>query len=80
MDIFVAGPLPDGLRVAASGDAKRFGDGSLRAYGELDYKPAVNWIFTAMYDYWSGWARNPTSRWGPFSSFDQIVMDVGYTF
>jgi hypothetical protein len=33
-----------------------------------------------MYDYWGGSAHNPTSRWGPFTSFDQLVVDVGYTF
>ena len=44
----------------------QFGDGSLRAYDQLDYKPAVNWIFTIMYDLWGGSARNPTSQWGPF--------------
>jgi hypothetical protein len=80
MDIFVAQPLPHGFTVAAAAMPSGFGDGSLRAYGELDYKPAANWIFTAMYDYWGGSARNPTSRWGPFSSFDQLVIDVGYTF
>ena len=56
------------------------GDGSLRAYGEFDYKPSANWIFSAMYDYWGGSAHNPTARWGPFTSFDQLVIDVGYTF
>jgi hypothetical protein len=80
MDIFVAQPLPHGFTVAAAAMPSCFGDGSLRAYGELDYKPAANWIFTAMYDYWGGSARNPTSRWGPFASFDQLVIDVGYTF
>ena len=80
MDIFVAQPLPHGFTVAAAAMPSCFGDGSLRAYGELDYKPAANWIFTAMYDYWGGSAHNPTSRWGPFTSFDQLVIDVGYTF
>jgi hypothetical protein len=80
MDIFVGQPLPHGFTVAAAAMPSCFGDGSLRAYAELDYKPAANWIFTAMYDYWGGSARNPTSRWGPFTSFDQLVMDVGYTF
>jgi hypothetical protein len=80
MDIFVVQPLPHGFTVAAAAMPSCFGGGSLRAYGELDYKPAANWIFTVMYDYWGGSARNPTSQWGPFSSFDQLVIDVGYTF
>jgi hypothetical protein len=79
MDIFVAQPLPHGFTVAAAAMPSCFGDGSLRAYGELDYKPAQNWIFTVMYDYWGGSASKPTSNWGPFSSFDQLVIDVGYT-
>jgi hypothetical protein len=80
MDIFVAQPLPHGFTVAAAAMPSCFGDGSLRAYGELDYKPAANWIFSVMYDYWGGSATNPSSQWGPFSSFDQLVIDVGYTF
>jgi hypothetical protein len=80
MDIFVAQPLPHGFTVAAAAVPSSFGDGSLRAYGELDYKPAQNWILTVGYDYWGGSAKNPTSRWGPFSSFDQLVIDVGYIF
>jgi hypothetical protein len=80
MDIFVAQPLPHGFTVAAAAMPSSFGDGSLRAYGELDYKPARNWIFSVMYDYWGGSASKPTSQWGPFSSFDQLVFDVGYTF
>jgi hypothetical protein len=80
MDIFVAQPLPHGFTIAAAAMPSCFGDGSLRAYGELDYKPAKNWIFTVGYDYWGGSASNPSSQWGAFSSFDQLVIDVGYTF
>ena len=80
MDIFVAQPLPHGFTVAAAVMPSSFGDGSLRAYGELDYKPAANWIFSVKYDYWGGSASKPTSNWGVFSSFDQLVIDVGYTF
>jgi len=80
MDIFVAQPLPRGFTVAAAAMPSSFGDGSLRVYGEFDYKPAQNWIFTVGYDYWGGSARNPSSNWGPFSSFDQLVIDIGYTF
>ena len=80
MDIFVAQPLPRGFNIAAAAMPSCFGDGSLRAYGELDYKPAENWIFSVKYDYWGGSANKPTSNWGPFSSFDQLVIDVGYTF
>jgi hypothetical protein len=80
MDIFVAQPLPHGFNVAAAAMPSCLGDGSLRAYGELDYQPAKNWILRVMYDYWGGSVRNPASNWGPFSSFDQLVIDVGYTF
>ena len=80
MDIFVAQPLPHNFTVAAAAMPSMFGDGSPRAYGELDCEPAKNWIFRVAYDYWGGSANNPTSRWGPFTSFDQLVIDVGYTF
>jgi hypothetical protein len=80
MDIFVAQPLPHGFTAAAAAMPSCFGDGSLRAYGELDYKPAENWIFSVKYDYWGGSATEPTSNWGVFSSLDQLVIDVGYTF
>jgi len=80
MDIFVSQPLPHGFTVAAAAMPSCFADGSLRAYGELDYKPAKNWILSVKYDYWGGSANKPTSNWGPFSSFDQLVLDVGYTF
>jgi hypothetical protein len=80
MDIFVAQPLPRGFNIAAAAMPSCFGDGSLRAYGELDYKSAENWIFSVKYDYWGGSASTPASNWGVFSSFDQLVIDVGYTF
>ena len=80
MDIFVAQPLPHGFNIAAAAMPSCFGDGSLRAYGEFDYKPAENWIFSVKYDYWGGSAGTPASNWGVFSSFDQLVIDVGYTF
>lgn len=80
MDIFVSQPLPHGFTVAAAAMPSCFADGSLRAYGELDYQPAENWILSVKYDYWGGSANKPTSNWGPFSSFDQLVIDVGYTF
>ena len=66
MDIFVAQPLPHGFSVAAAAMPSCFGDRSLRAYGELDYKPTQNWIFTVMYDYWGGSASKPASNWGRF--------------
>jgi hypothetical protein len=37
MDIFVAQPLPHDFTVAAAAMPSSFGDGSLRAYGEIDY-------------------------------------------
>jgi hypothetical protein len=80
MDIFVVQPLPHGFTAAAAVMPSCFGDGSLRVYGELDYKPAENWIFSVKYDYWGGSASKPTSNWGVFSSLDQLVIDVGYTF
>ena len=80
MDIFVAQPLPHGFKVSAAAMPSCFGDGSLRLFGGVDYMPSKNWILRVMYDYWGGSAHNPTSTWGPFASFDQLVIDVGYTF
>jgi hypothetical protein len=80
MDIFVAQPLPHGFTASAAAMPSCFGDGSLRLFGGVDYKPEKNWILRVMYDYWGGSAHNPTSNWGPFASFDQLVVDVGYTF
>lgn len=80
MDIFVAQPLPHGFKVSAAAKPSCLGDGSLRLFGGVDYMPSKNWILRVMYDYWGGSAHNPTSTWGPFASFDQLVIDVGYTF
>jgi hypothetical protein len=68
------------LQYRGRGDAELLRRWKLRAYGELDYKPAENWIFSVKYDYWVGSASTPASNWGVFSSFDQLVIDVGYTF
>ena len=51
MDIFVVQPLPHGFTVAAAAMPSCFGDGSLRAYDELDYKPAANWILPSCMTY-----------------------------
>jgi hypothetical protein len=80
LDLFFVQPLPHNFTVAAAALPSCFGDGSLRAYGALAYEPTANWILRVMYDYWGGSAQHPTSVWGPFSSFDQLVIDVGYTF
>jgi hypothetical protein len=79
MDLFVAQPLPYNFTAAAAAMPNCLGDGSLRIFAELQYHPGP-WLLSAMYDYWSGSANNPTSIWGPFSSFDQLVFQVGYSF
>ena len=80
MDLFIAQPLPHGFTAAAAAMPSYLGDGSLRVFSELQYQPATNWLLSVMYDYWGGSAHNPTSTWGPFSSFDQLVIQVGYSF
>jgi hypothetical protein len=80
LDLFVAQPLPYNLTAAAAAMPSCFADGSLRVFAELQYHPASNWLLAIMYDYWGGSAQNPTSVWGSFSSFDQLVLQVGYSF
>jgi hypothetical protein len=80
LDLFLAQPLPHNLTAAAAAMPSCLGDGSLRVFAELQYQPSPKWLLAAMYDYWGGSAHNPTSLWGPFSSFDQLVLHVGYFF
>jgi hypothetical protein len=80
LDLFVAQPLPYNVIAAAAAMPSCLGDGSLRIYSGLQYHPDPNWLLSVMYDYWGGSAHNPTSVWGPFSSFDQLVLQVGYSF
>jgi hypothetical protein len=80
LDLFIAQPLPYNLTAAAAAMPSCFADGSLRAFAEVQYHPTANWLLAVMYDYWGGSAHNPTSVWGPFSSFDQLVLQFGYNF
>jgi hypothetical protein len=80
MDLFVAQPLPHDFTAAAAAMPSCSADGSLRVFSELQYQPTANWLLSIMYDYWGGSAHNPTSVWGPLSSFDQLVFQVGYSF
>ena len=80
LDLFIAQPLPYNFTAAAAAMPSCLGDGSLRVYASVQYHPTPNWLLAVMYDYWGGSAHNPTSLWGPFSSFDQLVLHVGYSF
>jgi hypothetical protein len=80
VNFFIAQPLPYNFTAAAAALPSCLGDGSLRVFAGLQYNPYPNWLLAAMYDYWGGSAHSPTSVWGPFSSFDQLVFQVGYSF
>jgi hypothetical protein len=80
LDLFVAQPLPYNFTASAAAMPSCLGDGSLRVFAGVQYHPYPNWLLAIMYDYWGGLAHNPTSVWGPFSSFDQLVLQVGYSF
>jgi hypothetical protein len=79
LDLFVAQPLPYNFTAAAAAMPSCLGDGSLRLFTEIQNHPGL-WLLSIMYDYWGGSAHNTTSIWGPFSSFDQLVFQVGYSF